>query len=439
MNSCSIAVAGLWHLGEIYSAGLAELGHRVIGISDDESLVRKLSAGEPPLPEPGLSELLKKNIAAGRLAYATDFSAIKNCDAFWLTFDTPVNEKDEVDLSVIWRTLEKAAPFLQSGSLIVVSSQVSAGTGAEIKKFLDKERPDLKWDYVYTPENLRLGEAVGCFLKPGRVVIGADTPAAKEKIEGIFASLKAEFISMSVSSAEMSKHALNVFLATCVSFGNEIADICEKTGADAKDVVRALRSDARVGPRLPLEPGLSFSGGTLARDVKTLMNLARKHDIAPSLVDRVWEKNESRKNLVETRLEDFLGGFSGRKIAILGLTYKPGTKTLRRSLAVETAVALARKGAVLSLSDPQAEEADMSPIAGSSFSRDIYAACGDAEAIVLMTPWPEFKNVDLQKLKESAKPGAVFFDPTNLFYDSEKEFREAGFRYAGVGRAVFEK
>jgi UDPglucose 6-dehydrogenase len=428
-----IAVIGLWHCGEIYSASLAELGHDVTGIDENAEVVANFSKGIPPLPEPGLAELLTKNIASDRLKYTGDFSVLKNCDVVWCAFDTPIDDRDETDLTPIREVLIKAAPYFVDGVLIVVSSQVPVGTAARARAKIRELRPGLKFDYVYAPENLRLGEAVKCFMEPERIVFGTDSDVAAKKIEEIFALLKTTFVRMSAASAEIAKHALNSFLATSVSFINDIADMCEKTDADVLDIVKALRSDPRIGPKAFLDAGLGFSGGTLGRDLKALEAAAKKANIALPVIESVYEKNRKRKGIVATRVKALLGGLKGAKIAILGLTYKPGTKTLRRSRALEIATDLSKAGAILSLHDPQADESEIPKIQGASFSYDPYAATASAKVIVIATPWPQFKELDFAKLGKLA-PGAILFDTANLLYDKEEAIKASGLKYFGVGR-----
>ncbi|OGZ00146.1 MAG: hypothetical protein A2945_00440 [Candidatus Liptonbacteria bacterium RIFCSPLOWO2_01_FULL_52_25] len=445
MASHKIGVIGLWHCGEIYSAGLAELGHEVSGIDENVKVIANLTKGTPPLPEPGLAELLAKHIASGKLKYTTDFSTIKNCDVVWCAFDTPVNDADEADLAPISEALLKAVPHFMDGVLVVVSSQVPVGTAARAKAKIAELRPGLKFGYVYTPENLRLGEAVKCFMEPGRVVLGTDSHSTAKKMEEIFAPLKVPFVRMSVASAEMAKHALNAYLATSVSFINDIADLCEKTGADVLDVAKALRSDSRIGQKAFLDAGLGFSGGTLGRDLKALESAAKKANISVPVITSVYEKNLKRKDIVATRVKELVGlpasqaramragDLKGVKIAILGLTYKPGTKTLRRSRALEIAGDLSRAGAVVSLHDPAASESEIPKILNASFSRDPYVAASGAKVIVIATPWPQFKELDFVKLGKAA-PGAILFDTANLLHDKADAVRFAGLKYVGVGR-----
>ncbi len=431
-----ICVIGLWHLGEIYSAGLAELGHTVIGVDDDVTTVEKLSQGIPPLLEPQLESLLVKHEKEGRLSYTTEFAVAKECPVVWLTFDTPVADDDEVDISPIMNAVDAVIPHLQNDVLFVVSSQLPVGTSDEIMERIRAARPELSFDYVYTPENLRLGEAVRCFLDPVRVIVGASSPKAVQMMQDIFGLLPnpAEIISMAPVSAEMGKHALNAFLAAEICFANDLADIAEQIGADMLDVTRMLKSDPRIGPKAYLDAGVSFSGGTLNRDIKILTNLARKYRIQPSVIESLYLKNETRKGMIASKLEKDLGSLSGKTVTLLGLTYKPGTKTLRRSYPLEVARGLIEKGAVVRLHDPQAEEGEIG-IPEVTFSGDAYEAVSGADAIVLLTAWPEFKDLDFGQLSRKAKPNAILLDTSNFLAQKEMEIKESGLLYRGVGRA----
>ncbi len=429
-----IAVLGLWHLGEIYSACLAELGVSVVGLSDDQDLIDNFLKYKPPLPEPKLEDLLRKNIESGFLAYSTDFSLIKNCNVLWITFDTPVDQDDEVDLTVIFDALNKSLPNLSNGVLVVMTSQVPVGTAEKISALIHSNRPDLKFDYAYLPENLRLGDAVRCFFEPGRIVIGASSSEAVNKLTNILHNIPGEVFKMSPASAEMTKHATNSFLATSVSFINDISDACEKVGADVLDVTRALRAEPRIGQKAFLDAGLGFSGGTLGRDLKVLMAIAKNEKIEPFILDDVYKKNLARKDFVINRLEAELGGLEGKAITLLGLTYKPGTPTLRRSRALEIASLLIAAGAELKLHDPAADEKELAALGSFDFYREPYSAVASANAIVLITPWPEFKNLDFKRIADQTAPGAIFFDTPNFLWDKEKDIKSTGLKYFGTGR-----
>jgi UDPglucose 6-dehydrogenase len=429
-----IAVIGLWHLGEVYSAGLAHLGHKVVGISDNKTVVENLLRGIPPLAEPRLVELIGETLQKGLLTYSHDMKPVENCNVIWLTFDTPVNDRDESDLRPILKSVREASPYLKDDSVVVVSSQVPAGTFKTIGNLIRKLRPNLKFHYVYSPENLRLGDAVNCFLSPGRIVVGADDNEGFQRIKSILSGINADLLRMSPASAEMAKHALNAFLATSVSFINDIADACEKVGADILDVTKALRSDERIGQRAFLDSGLGFSGGTLGRDLVALRNIGRKHRSDLPVVESVLKKNQLRPKALVGRLEFLLGGVTKKRITILGLTYKAGTSTLRRSRSLEIASVLIRKGALLNLCDPHVVAEELPQFKNADAVADPYLSACDSEALLFLTPWKDFRELNFGALAKSAKHHAIVFDPSNFLQDKKDSITESGFLYYGVGR-----
>ena len=434
MANYKIGVIGLWHLGEIYAAGLASLGHSVAGISEDEKVIADLNRGIPPLPEPHLAELIKESGQAGRLSFTTDVAAVKDCNVVWFTFDTPVNDKDESDLAPIRGMLKKTIPHLANDVLIVLSSQLPVGTSRSIEASIKKARPSLKFHLVYSPENLRLGDAVNCFLKPERVVVGAADEEGAKRMEDIFRKTGAQIVKMSPASAEMAKHALNSFLATSISFINDIADACDEAGADVLDVIKALRSDPRIGERAALNAGLGFSGGTLGRDLISLSRFAKAHGAKLPVIEHVFAKNASRPEMLVARLSRALGGLKGKRIALYGLTYKPGTTTLRRSRSLEVAALLTKKGALLSLSDPHVPLEDIPRIKGATAIQDPVMAAKGAQALVFLTPWPDFKDLDFAALAKQARTRAVLLDSANFLAPKEPLIKQSGFRYYGIGR-----
>ena len=429
-----IGVVGLWHLGEVYSAGFAEAGHAVVGVSDDAQVIANLNKNIPPLAEPRLTELVAAHRASGRLAYTTDWSVLKDCNAVWFTFDTPVDDEDEVDISVVLDAVKKATPHLASNVLIGVSSQLPVGTSKRICEMIRVARPELKFEYAYSPENLRLGDAVKCFLDPGRVVLGADTPEALRRATEVFAPLKAEIVSMSVPSAELAKHALNAFLATCISFANDLADVSGKVGGDVEDVIRALKSDPRVGPKAYLFAGLGFSGGTLARDLKALLHAGEREHVELPVIAGVLMKNRVRNGLVKTRLEEKLGSVKGKTLALLGVTYKAGTPTLRCSQALEVEKMLREAGAAFRLYDPLANPEEVKAVTPSPFFKDVYEAAQGTDAALVITPSKEFKTLDFAKLK-SVMCTPILFDTQNVLCDKEKDIKGAGITYLSIGRS----
>ena len=427
-----VCVIGIWHLGAVYSACLADLGYQVIGVDGDAKRIAELNKGIPPLFEPGLQELITSNIKSKRLTYTTDLNhAVKGASYVLITFDTPVNDQDEIDLSEIFDTAGRLAGCIENNSIILVSSQVPVGTCEEIKTIIKKQTPALDIDIAYSPENLRLGQAIDCFEKPERIVIGADNSATLDKVETLFSVVKAPVLKMNLRSAEMTKHALNAFLATSISFGNEIANICDEVGADALKVVTALRTEGRIGEKIPLFPGLGFAGGTLARDLKALKKIGREKGYETLLIDSVFAVNQRQNGVVVRKLERIYGSVKGLTIGILGLTYKPGTSTLRRSAALEIIKQLVDRGAKVRAYDPKADMNEVHEHIEFEFCTDVSTVAIDSDALVLITEWPEFKELDYARLKHIMKK-PVFIDTKNLL-DSQ-QMSAKGFSYFGIGR-----
>ena len=432
-----IAVIGLWHLGEIYSAGFAELGHSVIGISDDAQVVEGLQRNEPPLAEPQLVPLLEKHQTSGRLVYSNDHELIKKCNAVWITFDTPVDSRDTADTSVIFECLKKALPYFKNGVVIGVSSQLPVGTSQKIRAFVKKRRPKLSFRYAYVPENLRLGEAVERFLNPKRIVIGAEDMRTREQVKTVFKNINADFLFMNPVSAEMVKHALNAFLATSLSFIYDIADVCEMVGADILDVSRALKSDPRIGGKAYLDASVGFSGGTLGRDLRVLLTEAASCRRELPVIRSVFHKNKERRNLVLQFLKSRLKSLKNKKVGVAGLTYKAGTNTLRRSLPLEIAEEVWRKGAHIGLYDTTVPEKNINEAVQFPFSyeKTLLASLKGAHACVVITPWDDLKKVDFKKMRATMKSPALLFDARNFLVDEAERIKKASIGYQGVGRA----
>ncbi len=433
MNSrARVGIVGLWHLGTVTAAGLAHLGFPVTGLEPDDGRRARLAQGKPPMYEPGLAELLREGIESGRLAFTADpREAFGEAEFVLFAEDVTVTEHDEPDVSRLVETARRIGPYLRSGAAVVVQSQVPVGTCARL---LDEVRvaaqhPDVH--LAYCPENLRLGSAIDRFLRPDMIVIGADTPASRARVEALFEGLDAPRIVMSVRSAEMAKHALNFLLATAVSFGNEVARLCELAGAEAEHVTDALRHDQRIGHGLPISPGPPFTGGTLARDVSVLRALAARHGVRAPLLDGVVAVNDAQKGLALSRLERAFISLRGLQVAVLGLTYKAGTSTVRRSLALELINALGARGAAVTAYDPLADLSDAGILPAFQRAADPYAAALGADAVVIMTDWPEFRTLDLDRLRGLMR-GTLLVDTRNAV--NAARAGAAGFSYHGVGR-----
>lgn len=426
-----ISVIGIWHLGAVVSACLADLGYFVVGVDKDTKKVEGLNKGIPPLFEPGLEELLISNLNSKRLNYTMDLcEAVRGSSYALITFDTPVNERDEVDLSEIFATATELAKYLENGSVIIVSSQVPVGTCEQIKAIIKQSNPSLDFDIAYSPENLRLGQAIERFKNPDRIVIGADSNATLDRVERLFDVISAPQVRMNLRTAEMSKHALNAFLATSISFANEIANLCDEVGADASKVAQALGSDERIGQRLPLKPGLAFAGGTLARDLKILQSLGDRFGYETHLIDGVLKVNEQQNGLVIRKLEKIYGSIKNLTIGVLGLTYKAGTSTLRRSAALEIIKDLTNSGALVKAYDPKADLEEVQSHQEFEFCANPYEVAKDSHALVIVTDWQEFHELDFDFIKSIMK-NPVLIDARNML-DGEQLIAK-GFLYSGVG------
>jgi UDPglucose 6-dehydrogenase len=425
-----IAVAGLWHLGSVTSACFARLGHDVVGWDYDAARVRGLQEGRSPIFEPGLDTLIGEGLAAGRLHFTPNLcAAVEASDAVVIAHDTPVTEQDEVDLSAVLKTVEGAILALRPGALLIIHSQVPVGTCASIRAMVQQGGRE-RCDVAYVPENLRLGEAIERCLHPDVIVVGAERPQTHEAVDEVFA-MEAPRIRTTLVSAEMVKHGINAFLATAISLGNELANLCQLVGADAADVVSALRLDRRIGPHAPLSPGLGFAGGTLARDAQILRRIGRGHGIPARLMEAVLECNAEQNRLPVRWVTSLFGAARGLRIAVLGLTYKPGTSTLRRSSALEIIRLLVSQGASIAAADPKADWSEIGDAPPIDFGRDPYAAAAGADALLVMTPWPEFGALDYARILPTMRHAVVLDTCTML---DRAAMERLGYRYVGVGR-----
>ena len=422
-----VVVYGLWHLGSVTAACLAEGGHDVIGLEPDVTAVTNLLENRPPVDEPGLAALIAQQQSIGRLRFTAQLSeAIPSADIVWVCFDTPVDDEDRADVQWVRDRLEEIKPHLRPETLVLISSQVPVGFGTKLAADWSAQQVRI----ACTPENLRLGQALDCFRKPDRIVIGCD-PADRAILTTLLAPFGGERVWMSLASAEMTKHAVNAFLATSVAFINELARICEVVGADAKEVERGLKSEARIGPRAYLSPGSAFAGGTLARDIGFLLQLASGHGRPAHLFQGVQASNECQKSWLRMQLEDVP---SGSVIAVLGLTYKPGTDTLRRSGAIELCRWLLARGMKVQAHDPAlAVGRQEQELQGIEMKETAEAALHSADVGVLATPWPEYRSLTSTQLRRSMR-NACLIDPTHFL--AQNLAQDPGIRYVAAGRAA---
>jgi UDPglucose 6-dehydrogenase len=406
-----ICVAGLWHLGTVTASCLAERGHDVIGYDADVATVSALAEGRPPILEPGLSELVADGLASGRLHFTSDArAALAGADVLWVAYDTPVDDEDRADVDAVAEHLRRLFGALAEGTTIIVSSQVLAGTTRRLADELRSARPGVQFGWAYSPENLRLGNAIAAFQQAERIVVGVDDRATRSTLEPLVGPLAARVEWMSVPSAEMTKHALNAFLATSVTFINEIARVAELVGADAREVERGLKSEARIGPKAYLRPGAAIAGGTLARDVVFLGQLAGAGAVDTPMLGSIIASNRAHTRWPEHALERLLGGLQGVPVAVWGLAYKAGTSTLRRSAALELCRALTARGAAVRAFDPGVGELPAADAGVAELADSPVAAIAGARALVVMTPWPEFLAVSADEVA-GAMSEPVVLDP----------------------------
>jgi UDPglucose 6-dehydrogenase len=420
-----ICVYGLWHLGCVTAACLARGGHEVVGLDDDDTTIATLQEGRAPLFEPGLNDLLREGLDAGRLCFTSDRNQARDAEVVWITFDTPVSEEDRADVAFVTSRIESLLPLLPSGTLVVVSSQLPVGSIRTLEEASGRE--DLS--FAALPENLRLGKAIEVFTNPDRVVAGVRDDASRARIAAMLAPFTERIEWMSVESAEMTKHALNAFLATSVVFINEIATLCESVGADAKEVERGLKSESRIGPRAYLSPGAAFAGGTLARDITFLSDLGERLGQMPTLIAAVKTSNDLHKDWTRRKLRALPDGLRGRTVGIWGLAYKPGTDTLRRSSSVELCRWLAREGARVLAHDPAVRTlpTDLASIVDLRPS-PVEAAEG-VTALVVATEWPDYRAVTL-----AVREPLTVIDPNRFL--SEQFERNDAVRYITIGKGV---
>jgi UDPglucose 6-dehydrogenase len=444
-----IVVQGLWHLGSVTAACCAK-HFDVVGLDFDAASIAKLSSGHAPLFEPSLDDLISSGIAAKKLSFTTDAKTACACaEILWLCYDTPVNENDESDVDSVLQNLRRALEFLPDGALILISAQLPVGTCAK----LEKEFP--QFHFACSPENLRLGKAIDSFEKAERVIVGIRDETKKPLLEKLFAPFTPQIIFMRTESAEMVKHALNSFLALSITFINEIARLCERVGADAKEVSLGLKSEPRIGMKAYLGPGGPFAGGTLARDVVTLTKLAEANGEKISVIPAIKQSNDGHRGWAFGKLQARLGDLRGKKIAVLGLTYTTNTDTLRRSVAVELCQKLLAADAKVSAFDPAVKNLPPELFTGSAgipagenpiespqsagwkpalpvIATDMADALAGTDAAVVCTEWPQFRQADWPKMV-SLMRGKIFVD-VNRFL--EKELKTiGGVEHLSVGRA----
>ena len=408
-----VAVQGLWHLGCVTAAATAKTGHQVIGLAETSEAAEILNQAKAPIQEPGLNELMQEQIEAGRLSFTADpVKALAGVDVLWVTFDTPVDEFDRADTGYVLDRVRKLLPLLPRSCTILLSSQLPVGSAKVLQINADRLCPGANLRVACSPENLRLGAALNVFLEPDRIVVGTDDDATRVKLTALFSPISSRLAWMSVASAEMTKHAVNAFLATSVVFINEIAALCETNGADAGEVARGLKTEQRIGPKAYLNPGAAFAGGTLARDLRFLSGLAKKDGRLVSLFGAAIESNTQHSQWpMQALTTAFPQGMHGKRVVILGLTYKAGTDTLRRSPAMELAQWLKPQGGIAVGCDVLINTLPSEAQEFLELESDFKKAIKSADVVVLFHPWPDLDNF----YAELGVPKPAVIDPHGYF------------------------
>jgi UDPglucose 6-dehydrogenase len=426
-----IAVLGLWHLGTVTATCVADAGVVTVGVDDDAKVVAKLASGEPPLYEPGLAELVQQQVSSGRLSFTTDTAAIADADIVWVCHDTPVDDDDRADVEAVVGRVEAIFPYLKDGAVVLVSAQLPVGTVARLEKSFAAQARGRQVDFACSPENLRLGRALDIFRNPGRIVIGVRNERTREKLTSLLSKFCQNLIWMSIESAEMVKHALNAFLALSITFTNELATIAERVGANAADIEKALRSDPRIGPNAYVKAGPAFAGGTLARDVQFLSDIAGRETLQTPLIDNIIASNRAHGRWSINQLRRRLGPLAGKTIAVLGLSYKADTDAIRRSPSIELLRELLADGAAVKVYDPAVRKLPNEFDAGVTVADNAKSAIAGSVAVVVATEWPEFREL-LAKDFASATKGRLVLDPGAFL--SPDISRDSALTVVSIGR-----
>jgi len=428
----NITVLGLWHQGIVAAACLADSGYKVLAADPNKEIISKLNQGKSPIFEPNLNELINKGLEKNLLTFTENYvDSVKGKKFIFLSLDTPVDENDQSDLQPIFQIVDEISESLEEDCIIIVTSQVPIGTCDSLVSLISQKTPSLNFDVVYIPENLRLGQAIERFIHPSLPVIGTNQQSSFDQISALLSPFESQWEHVSLRTAEMTKHALNSFLAVSICLGNQIGNLCDQLGADGKRVAEVLKREPRIGRYAMLSPGLGFAGGTLARDLQTLRNFGKQFNVKTPLLDGAWETNQIQNTIVVKKLEKIFHSLRGIKVCILGLTYKPGTSTLRRSPALEIITDLHLKGASITAHDPQVDKEELQNYTGFTFFDDPLEAVHQANVLILVTPWPEYKNLAFHEIeKQMADP--ILID-TNNFLDPQASTLQ-GFRYYGIGR-----
>jgi len=433
----NIAMIGAGYVGLVSGACFSEFGHHVVCIDQDQGKIQRLRRNEIPIYEPGLDSLVARNAAAGRLRFDGDLAAaVGGADLVFIAVGTPSRRGDgHADLSFVREAARQIAQAMKGYTVVVTKSTVPVGTGREVAGIIKATNPQAEFDVVSNPEFLREGSAIDDFMRPNRVVIGAESERAKEVMRQLYRPLyliETPILFTGLETAELIKYAANGFLAMKISFINQIADLCEKVGADVHDVARGIGLDGRIGQKF-LHPGPGYGGSCFPKDTRALVEIARQAGAPLSLIEATADFNEARKLQMVERVKAALGGsLAGKTVALLGLTFKPNTDDMREAPSLAIAPALLAAGAKVRAHDPEGMAEARKLMPDLAYCDDPYAAMAGADAVVLLTEWNSYRALDFARMKAALKQ-PVMVDLRNIYRPAE--MRAAGFKYSSIGRA----
>ena len=431
-----IAMIGSGYVGLVSGACFAQFGHDVICVDKDVGKIDRLRNGEIPIYEPGLDRMVTDNLKAGRLAFTTSLSdAVGGADAAFIAVGTPTRRGDgHADLTYVYAAAAELAHAIRGYTVVVTKSTVPVGTGREVARIIREVQPAAEFDIASNPEFLREGAAIEDFMKPDRVVIGIDSERAREVMSGVYRPLnliQTPMVFTNIETAEVTKYAGNAFLAAKITFINEIADLCEKVGADVHDVARGIGLDGRIGRKF-LHPGPGFGGSCFPKDTLALAYTAREANAPQTIIEQVIEVNNARKKKMAKKVIDFCGGsVAGQTIGVLGLTFKANTDDMRDAPSLDIVPALQAAGARIVAFDPEGMTEAGKLLKDIDFVRTAYDAATGADVLVVITEWHEFRGLDPRRIKQVMRQPRIV-DLRNIF--NPEEMRGLGFLYEGVGR-----
>jgi UDPglucose 6-dehydrogenase len=433
-----IVMVGSGYVGLVSGACFAQFGHDVICVDKDTAKIDRVRRGDMPIYEPGLDRLVSDNMRAGRLAFSVELDkAVANADAVFIAVGTPTRRGDgHADLSYVYAAAAEIASAIRGYTVVVTKSTVPVGTGREVARIIRETKPDAQFDVASNPEFLREGAAIEDFMKPDRVVIGVESSRARDIMAAIYRPLnliQTPMVFTNIETAEVTKYAGNAFLATKITFINEIADLCEKVGADVHDVARGIGLDGRIGRKF-LHPGPGFGGSCFPKDTLALAYTAREVSAPQTIVEQVIEVNNARKKKMARKVIDFCGGsVKDLRIGVLGLTFKPNTDDMRDAPSLDIVPALQAAGAAIVAFDPEGMTEASRLFKDVKFAKTAYEAAAQADVLVVITEWHEFRGLDPRRLKEAMHQPRIV-DLRNIF--NAEEMIDLGFAYEGVGRSA---